>query len=203
MPRVNNSNNPSKVDARSKVKERLIDARYALMEFAEMVEWAFSRKNYMAFAEYEDWQRRQYLKEQREWLYELKRRKWIETKTIGDRIVARLTEQGWQRALRDKISNEKKKCESGVCIVIFDIPEKQRFTRNLLRRFLKEWGFKRLQHSVWMTDKDVIEPVMLLLQRRKLDQWIRVVQGEVLNPKLFDSLRAYRYKAGRAVLIQP
>ena len=178
----------------SKHREKLAAARTYLFEFAEMMAWAVSKKNYIPFEMYEDMKQNELQKEQRERLRELKRRKWIETKKIGNRIVARLTDQGWQRALRDKIRGETKKCANGICIVIFDVPEKQRFVRNILRGFLKEWGFNRLQHSVWMTDKDVTEPVMLLLQRRNLDRWIRVVQGQVLSSRFFDSLRARRHK---------
>ena len=178
----------------SKLKERLTDARYALQEFAEMMEWAMSRNNYMEFAQYQDWQHRKFLKEEREWLYELKRRKWIETKTIGKRVMACLTEHGWQQVLRDQIRYEKKKCANGVCIIIFDIPENKRHIRNHLRLFLKECGFTKLQHSVWMTDKDVTQPLLLLLQCRKLDQWIRIVQGTVLKSSFLDSLRARKRK---------
>ena len=174
------------------LKNGLSYAQDTLFEFAKEMVHAFSYYNYMPLAEYEDMKRRIVLKEQRKRLFELKRRKWIETKTIGNRIVARLTEQGWRQVLRDRIQRETRKCKDGVCIIIFDIPEKERFVRNLLRSYLKEWGFKKLQHSVWMTDKDILEPMMLLLQRRNLDQWIRVIKGEILTPAFLDTFRALK-----------
>lgn len=174
------------------MKERLTDVRLQLQDFAALFEWAISGKRWMTFAQYQDWMRREVMKEKREQVRELKRRRWIETKVIGERVVARLTEQGWQRALRDRIAQETRRCAEGVCLVMFDIPEKQRHVRNLIRGFLKEWGFQKLQHSVWMTDKDVIAPLLLLLQRRKLDRWIRVVKGTVLHSSALDALRVYK-----------
>ncbi len=185
---------PSKKSRERSPQSELGPARDFLLEFAQKMVHAFSRKNYMDFAEYQDMKRRIVLKGQRVRLFELKRRKWIETKTIGNRVVARLTEQGWRQALRDRIRTETKKCSAGVCIVIFDIPEKERFVRNLLRSYLKEWGFKKIQHSVWITDKDILEPMMLLLQRRNLDRWIRVIHGTILTPSFLDTFKALKSK---------
>lgn len=184
---------PTKLNQRF-FRDKLTAARYELLAFAKETGHAFSRHNYIEFAEYQDIQRRIVLKQQRKRLSELKRRKWIETKTIGNRVVARLTEQGWRQALRDKIRTETQKCPAGVCIVIFDIPEKERFIRNLLRAYLKEWGFKKLQHSVWMTDKDILEPMMLLLQRRNLDRWIRIIHGTILTSSFLDTFKALKNK---------
>ena len=178
----------------AQLKDKLADVRDYLQGLAEWAEWATSGKAWMAISQYQDWKRRELIKEKKEMLYELKRRKWIEIKTIGNRVVTRLTDQGWERALRDKIRNEKKRCRDGVCIITFDIPESQRFVRNLLRKVLKEWGFTKLQHSVWMTDKDVVAPLLLLLQRRKLDRWIHIIHGRVLTPSPFHSIRTITKK---------
>ncbi|MBI2552299.1 hypothetical protein HYW17_03325 [Candidatus Uhrbacteria bacterium] len=176
-------------------KERLADVRDYLHGLAEWAEWASSGKAWMSIAEYQDWKRREIMREKKEMLYELKRRKWIETKTIGKRLVGRLTEAGWQMALRNRIRNEDKKCTSGNCFIIFDIPESQRYIRKLLRQFIKECGFKRLQHSVWITDKDVAKPLLLLLQRRKLNRWVQIIQGHVLTSSTIDTIRAIRTTA--------
>lgn len=172
-------------------------ARDFLLEFGKEMIHAFSRHNYMSLAQYEDMNRRTVLREERKYLAELQRGKWIETKIIGTRLVARLTARGWQRVLRDQIRAERGKCREGVCIVIFDIPEKERFARNLLRRYLKEWGFQKIQHSVWMTDKDIIAPVMILLQRRDLDRWIRIIRGAILTPALHDTFKALKTRIHR------
>ncbi len=174
----------------TKIKIRSETIRDELLNLAEEFVFAFSHKNYMDFAQYKDMQHYAAVKEQRKLQQELKRRKWIETKTIGNRVMTRFTEQGWQHALRRKIRTETKICKKGICIVVFDIPESERFVRNVLRSFLKEWGFEKLQHSVWITERDVVKPMMLLLQRRGLDKWIRVIQGTVLKPSLLDPIHA-------------
>ncbi len=173
------------------LKKKAYLIKDGLLDLAEQFVFAFSHHNYMDFMEYKDMQHRKIAKENQKWLRELKHRKWIETKTMGERILGRLTEQGWQQALRHKIRTETNKCKNGVCIVIFDIPEKERFVRNALRKFLKEWGFQKLQHSVWMTERDIIKPMMLLLQRRGLDKWIRIIQGSLLTSSSLDHIRAH------------
>ena len=178
----------------TKLKETLSEAALALGEFAEEIAWAFSKQNYIPLPLHKEIQRRRYLREQKKWAGELKRRRWIEVKTMGDRLCARLTDQGWQRALRDRIRTETAKCAGGVCIITFDVPEVERRIRKILRLFLKECGFKKLQHSVWMTDKNVIAPLILLLQRKNLDQWIKIIHGNIITPRPLDGLRARRAK---------
>ena len=108
--------------------------------------------------------------------------------TIGNRLMLRLTDKGWASALRDRIKGTSRRCKNGFCFVIFDVPEKERLTRATLRYFLKECGFKRLQHSVWMTDRDVVEPLQELLQHHKLERWIRIVIGNIVASSSLDRL---------------
>ncbi|MBI4135275.1 CRISPR-associated endonuclease Cas2 [Candidatus Uhrbacteria bacterium] len=144
----------------------------------------------MEFAEHQDKKRRQLLKEQRQYLHYLKRQELIEMKKIGERLEVRLTEKGWAEALRNNIKSTTKRCKNGVCyFVIFDVPEKERRVRNTLRDFLKECGFKKIQHSVWMTDREVLKSLQALLQRRKLEQWIRIVSGNIVASSVIDRLK--------------
>ncbi len=62
-------------------------------------------------------------------------------------------------------------------MVVFDVPESERHVRDTLRWILSECGFSMLQRSVWMTDKDVVEPLCALLQGANLDRWIRIIVG--------------------------
>ncbi|MBI2552034.1 CRISPR-associated endonuclease Cas2 [Candidatus Uhrbacteria bacterium] len=181
MPRK--KKNPS-----SKLRERLTEARCCLQELAGMLHWACSAKNYIPYGLYQETKREQLHKEQREQLQYLKRRKLIEIAKIGKRLNVRLTDKGWTAALRDKIKTTKTRCKSGRCFLLFDIPEKERAVRNVLRQFLKECGFIHLQHSVWMTDRDVIEPLRTLLQRRKLERWIRIIVGDIVAASPLDRL---------------
>ena len=172
----------------SPLKSHLNATRVALQELAGFLSWATSGKAYMNIEAYEQLKDRQMKREKLEHLRYLQRSKMIETQKIGKRLRFRLTEKGWTQALRDKIKTAKVRCKSGKCFVIFDIPEKERSTRNMLRQFLKESRFIRLQHSVWMTDRDVIEPLRELLQRHKLERWIRIVVGHIVAASPLDRL---------------
>lgn len=179
---------PSRKQSVSKLRKGLRLSRACLQELASKLQWAFSPKNYLNYGLYEDIKRRQRLKEEREYLRYLQRRKLIETKKIGQRLMVRLTDRGWTAALRDKVKCTQACRKSGFCFVTFDIPEKERLVREELRYFLKECGFQRLQDSVWMTNRDVIEPLKELLQRRKLEKWIRIIVGDIVSASPLDRL---------------
>ena len=87
---------------------------------------------------------------------ELQKREYIreEIKNKNKRII--ITSRGKVEILRSKILQKKKEKWDGKWrIVIFDISEKQRRGRNLIRRELKWLGFKELQKSVWIFPYDV------------------------------------------------
>ena len=50
----------------------------------------------------------------------------------------------------EKIAIEKRRWDRRWRIVIFDIPERRKSVRAKLRRFMQEYGFVRLQDSVWI-----------------------------------------------------
>ncbi|MDP3244462.1 MAG: CRISPR-associated endonuclease Cas2 [bacterium] len=175
---------------KSKLKQGFTAAAYVLSELAENFTWVFSLKNYLEFSEYQDREKQQFLREQRQYLYYLKKRKFIEMQKIGKTLKIRLTEKGWGKALRDKIKNNKNKHKDKFCyFVIFDVPEKEREARNTLRNFLKECNFIKIQQSVWMTDKEVLKPLIQLLQHKKLEQWIRIVSGKLIASSISDFIR--------------
>lgn len=73
-------------------------------------------------------------------------------------------------------------------IVIFDIPEQKRVIRNLFRRRLKDWGFKRWQQSVWITKRNVSKKLRLLINDLKIEDWIAVIESDdiPIGNKLLD-----------------
>lgn len=70
-------------------------------------------------------------------------------------------------------------------LVIFDIPEQKRTVRNLLRRRLKDWGFKNWQKSVWVGRHDVTDKLRQLIKNLGIKDWVAVVESS--DPTL-DSL---------------
>ena len=87
---------------------------------------------------------------------ELQKREYIreEIQNKNKRII--ITSRGKVEILRSKIFQKKKEKWDGKWrIVIFDISEKQRRGRNLIRRELRWLGFKELQKSVWIFPYDI------------------------------------------------
>lgn len=61
-----------------------------------------------------------------------------------------------------------------VCLVSFDIPETASGIRKMFRGFIKEAGFRQLHRSVWVTDKDVVELMGVLVKRLKISAWVSI-----------------------------
>lgn len=165
------------------LKQGIAASRIVLGEIASAAGWVMEG-GYGSWAEYEDRQARQLSYEQREWLRDLERRKLVEVKRTGDKLMTRLTAKGWQQALRDRIKGTHRQCREGICLVIFDVPESQRRVRNTLRLVLADCGFSMVQKSVWMTRKDVLNPLCALLQGANLQQWVRIVLGNEVKQLL-------------------
>ena len=63
-------------------------------------------------------------------------------------------------------------------MVVFDIPEKYRGLRAILRRFLKSLGFVGWQKSLWLTPFDVGEEVGAFLQASRLNGMAMLLEVE-------------------------
>lgn len=105
--------------------------------------------------------------------------------------VERLKQQGYIREHNDRLSitvrgqnalesaAEKihkllktKKWDGRWRIVAFDIPEKHGVLRDKVRRVLKQAGFLKLQHSIWLFPHDCEELVQLIQKESRLSQYI-------------------------------
>ena len=70
----------------------------------------------------------------------------------GKRVVFELTDEGGAEADKIKLKLEmakRKRWDGKWRIIIFDVPEKMRGKRDLLRKELVAFGFMQLQKSVW------------------------------------------------------
>ncbi len=78
---------------------------------------------------------------------------------------ARLTDAGKQvlelETLKDKNARKPKRWDKRWRIVIFDISERRTSIRVRLRRFMSEYGFVRLQDSVWVYPYDCEDLIAL------------------------------------------
>jgi len=91
----------------------------------------------------------------------------------NDKQYARITESG-RKALafeqeKAKLKNVNKKRWNGRWrVVIFDVPEKRRKTRDRLREIMERTGFARLQDSVWVFPYDCEDFIALLKAELKI-----------------------------------
>lgn len=111
-------------------------------------------------------------------LQHLKYRKFIKAKKIGNRMIVTLTDKGKETVLKESIRRALMNQDGYYTVVIFDIPESQKNARQQLRLFLKECNFKKLQLSVWVSDKDVIKPLSQLIMNLKIDEWVNVFKAK-------------------------
>ncbi|MDP3740930.1 MAG: CRISPR-associated endonuclease Cas2 [bacterium] len=97
-----------------------------------------------------------------------------------------LTKKGMMRAVKlcvekgrlKKLINEKR-------LIIFDIPEKQRFYRDYFRQLMKDLGCQMIQLSVWQADFELPEDFLLLVGELGLSRKViiyKVRPDEVIRP---------------------
>lgn len=81
-------------------------------------------------------------------IYRLSKKGYIEKKNDGYVVsgLGKITYADQHRLIRAKPKHDKK------ILVIFDIPERQKKTREWLREQIRWWGFKMIQKSVWLGD---------------------------------------------------
>ena len=69
-------------------------------------------------------------------------------------------------------------------VVIFDIPEKQRKIRRILRSRLKLWGFIPWQKSVWATKKDIAPELKEIITELKINDWVIVLESKDISKQV-------------------
>ncbi|OGY61043.1 MAG: hypothetical protein A3I33_01330 [Candidatus Colwellbacteria bacterium RIFCSPLOWO2_02_FULL_45_11] len=87
-------------------------------------------------------------------LYGLKKRRMIKIRKIGDKTIIELTEKGKRRKLKYDVEHIKipkqDKWDGKWRMIMFDIPESEKFAREALREKLKNLGFAQFQKSIWI-----------------------------------------------------
>ncbi|OGG41208.1 hypothetical protein A2118_03070 [Candidatus Kaiserbacteria bacterium GWA2_50_9] len=83
----------------------------------------------------------------------------------GGKRYARATEAGERmlefESLRKRSAQKPKRWDDRWRVVLFDIPERRRRVRDLLRTFMREFGFVRLQDSAWIYPYDCEDIIAL------------------------------------------
>ena len=106
----------------------------------------------------------------------------------NDKITVELTENG--RVITkemdiDRIQLEKPEFwDEKWRLVVFDIPEKKKMARESLRMKLKDLGFRKFQHSIWVTPFSCEKEINFIKSVFNLsDYWIDVIITENLGVK--------------------
>lgn len=92
-------------------------------------------------------------------------------------LILRLTDKGREKAVLAQLQSWGGKWDGKWRIVIFDIPEKRRAARDLLRYNLKSWGFTPWQKSVWVTKKDCAKPLRKYIADVGIQDWVLVMES--------------------------
>jgi len=106
----------------------------------------------------------------------LKKKGYIKIKGLKEKQGIILTKKGADKVLTIKFkTKEKKRRPDGKWqMIIFDIPEKKRHLRNLLRENLHFLGYKILQQSVWICPYDVLKETEGFLRKHTLDPYVKL-----------------------------
>lgn len=93
-------------------------------------------------------------------------------------LIYRLTDSGRDRALWEKMKISDSEWDGKWRLVIWDIPEKRRVARDLLRYKLKQLGFERFQKSVWACKKNCTKELRDFINRVGIEDWVMVLESD-------------------------
>jgi len=162
---------------------KAIDRGFDILELLEMTQ---RHQKVFMIEGFEGLRRLKRKKQQREIklrLAYLKRKKFIQITRQGNRLISALTNKGKVKIFRTQLQNVSNHKDGTVTLVIFDIPESERTSREFLRRFLKDLNFKQLQKSVWISKKDFGNQLANFFRKHKLNGWINVFVGQFRLPE--------------------
>lgn len=119
-------------------------------------------------------------------IYNLKRNNYIKVKSLKGKQAIVLTSRGADKALRarfkvDEVVHKKKREDGKWIMIIFDVPEKYKKSRELLRSILQNLGYTMFQKSVWVTPYDVSEKTEELLQFYNFDKYVKIFLVEEID----------------------
>lgn len=123
-------------------------------------------------------------------LERLKKQKLVETFEENGVEVVKITQNGRKRILRyalDELAVEKPKIWNGNWwIVSYDLPKEFKDQREILRDYLRAWGFYPLQESVYLHAYSCFKQVEFLREYLGIGEYLRIFRvSEIENDQLF------------------
>jgi|SRR3989344_4864949 len=98
-----------------------------------------------------------------------------------NKLAIKLTDKGLEKAIFSKIMLDGSKWDGKWRVVMFDIPEKRRLARDLLRIRLKSWGFSQRQKSVWVSKKDCAKALRDYIKQVGIKDWVIVMESDNID----------------------
>ncbi len=109
-------------------------------------------------------------------LYQLEKRGYLERYMHKDLEYVRVSPKG-----KAAISAADRTRDGKWRMIVFDIPESQRSTRDYLRSKIKQLGFKKWQHSTWITPYTLPQEVEQELKELSQKLFVRLITIESIN----------------------
>jgi DNA-binding transcriptional regulator PaaX len=109
-------------------------------------------------------------------IYHLKRKGYIKIQNFERKQGVLLTRKGAEKVLKiqGKIAQKQKRKDGKWQMVIFDIPEKKKGLREILRGALRTIGYERLQDSVWVCPYEVEKETEGTIRECGIDPYVKV-----------------------------
>lgn len=116
---------------------------------------------------------------QRRALAQLRRKRWIDYEFTNGAFTFSFTEKGLHEGLVSRIITTTKKLSRGyVCIVAYDVPEDFRQGRRVLESLFRKAKCIRLQKSVWMTGRDIVDDLEATIRLHRIESMVTIVVGK-------------------------
>ncbi len=113
----------------------------------------------------------------------LEEKGYIKVKNLEGTKGILLTQKGTERVLqtRRKIKEKKKRKDGKWIMIIFDIPEERKGTREFLRDALVDLGYEQFQKSVWVCPYDVYEETEEAIRSYRIIPYVKLFLIEELT----------------------
>jgi hypothetical protein len=112
-------------------------------------------------------------------MYELKRNKYIEIDESENERSIKLTNKAKIKIIEKIIKKEKN--DSKYRFISFDIPERLHSRRDRFRGSIKRMGFRQIQQSLWVTDKNIGEMVEVAAREYGVEDYVAYIVSEKSN----------------------
>ena len=108
---------------------------------------------------------------------------WIKYIDKNNERFVKLTKKGQLEALlaKARLPDKPGKWDGKWRVIIFDIPEESEEKRNFFRYLLKQNGYVKLQHSVYVNPYPLNREAILYLNKSGLSDYIRVLKVEEMD----------------------